>query len=63
MHAPNVIRIQTRRHRFDALALSRQQQSRAVRFEGNDPICVSGRLRQAIEICSEPFLLCAWRSR
>jgi hypothetical protein len=24
---------------------------------------LSRRLRQAIEICSEPFLLCAWRSR
>jgi len=63
MHPANVIRIQTRRHRFDALALPRQQQSRAVRLEGTDPICVSGRLRQAIEICSEPFLLWAWRSR
>ena len=63
MHPANVIRIQTRRHRFDALALPRQQQSRAVPLEGNDPICVSGRLRQPIEICREPFLLWAWRSR
>ncbi len=40
-----------------------KQQPRAICLERNAPIRMPRRLRQAIEICSEPFLLCAWRSR
>ena len=63
MHPAHMIRIQPRRHGLNALAFSRQKQSRAVRLEGNDSICMAGRLRQAVEVLREPFLLCAWRPR
>lgn len=63
MHTPHMIRIESRRHRLYALAFARQKQTRAVRLERNNPVRVSGRLRQAVEVCDEPFLLCAWRPR
>jgi hypothetical protein len=58
-----MIRIQSRCQRLNALPFSRQKQSYAVCLERNNPICMSGRLRQAVEVCDEPFLLCAWRPR
>jgi hypothetical protein len=63
VHAPHIIGSESRSHRLNALTLSRQKQTSAVCLERNYPVRMSRRLRQVIEICSEPFLLCAWRSR
>jgi hypothetical protein len=63
MHPAHMIRIQPRGHGLNALALSRQKQSCAVCLERKDSICMAGRLRQAVEVPREPFLLCAWRPR
>jgi hypothetical protein len=63
VHAPHIIGSQSRRHWLNALTLSRQKQTCAAGLERNQPVRMSRGLRQAIEICSETFLLCAWRSR
>ncbi len=61
MRPPDIVGGQARRHRFDALALTGQQQPRAIRFQGLVTIGVPGGLRQTVEIGRQAFLLGAWR--
>jgi hypothetical protein len=61
VHAPNVFRSQARSHRLDALALSRQQQTRTVVLQWNCSIGMPCGLRQAFHICPKALLLWAWR--
>jgi len=61
VHPPDVIRGQTRRHRLDALTLSRKQQSGAIRLQGNSTIHVPCGLRQAVKIGRKALLPGAWR--
>jgi hypothetical protein len=61
MHAPDVIGSQSGGHRFDALALARQQQGGAVAFQRNVSVSVPCGFRQAIDICRKASFLWAWR--
>jgi len=49
------------RHRFDALALTWQQQSLAVILQGSVSVGVPRGVSQALDICREAPLLGAWR--
>jgi hypothetical protein len=61
MHATNIVGSQAGSHRFDALALSGQQQSLAVVLQGSVPVSVPRGVSQALDICREAPLLGAWR--
>src|SRR5215471_10499914 len=63
MGLAHVLRTEAGGHRLDTLPFPWQQQSRAIRLQGNDAIQVPRGLRQAIEISREAFLLGAWRNR
>jgi hypothetical protein len=60
-HSLDILRIQTGRHRLDALAFSGQQQSLAVALQRCLPVFVPRGGRQAFYICREASLLWAWR--
>jgi hypothetical protein len=46
VHPPDILRRQPRRHRFDTLALSRQQQPSTVGLQGSMAVGVSCGVRQ-----------------
>ena len=60
-HGLGAGRIQTRCHRFDALAFARKEQSFAVVFQRLLPVLVPRGLRQAFHVRREALLLWAWR--
>src|SRR5260370_392758 len=53
--------VQARRHRLDALALSRQQQPQDVLLQRRMPVLVLRGNRQAVRVGPEGFLFWAWR--
>ena len=57
----NIARIESRRHRLNALTLTGQQQALTVILQRRMPVFVPRGVRQAIHICREAFLLWAWR--
>jgi hypothetical protein len=61
MPAANIVWSQARRHRFDTLAFSGQQQSGAIVFQRLVPVGVPRGVCQALDICREAPLLRAWR--
>jgi hypothetical protein len=61
MHATNVVRSQARGHRLHTLALSGQQQSRAVILQRDVSIGMPRGIGQALNMCREAPLLWAWR--
>jgi hypothetical protein len=63
MGLANIVGTQTSRHRFHALALSRQKQTGAIGLQRNHAIQVPRGLRQAIQIGRDAFLLGAWRNK
>jgi len=60
-HWLDVLRVQTGRHRLNALALPGQQQSLAVVLQRCVPVFVPRGVGQALDICREASLLWAWR--
>jgi len=63
MHTADVVRGQARGHRLDAFTLAGQKQAGAVGLKRNPAVGVARCPRQAVEVGSKPFLLCAWRPR
>ena len=57
----NVVRVESRRHRLDALSFAGQQQTLAILLQRRVPVFVPRGARQALYICREAFLLWAWR--
>ena len=57
----NIVRIESRRHRLDALTFAGQQQTLAIVLQRRVPVFVPRGARQAFYICREAFLLWAWR--
>jgi hypothetical protein len=57
----NVLRIESRRHRLDALSFAGQQQTLAIVLQRRVTVFVPRGARQAFYICREAFLLWAWR--
>ena len=55
------MRRQTGRHRLDAFAFQRQQQTAAVALQRLAEVGMSRGSRQAVQISRQTFLLCAWR--
>ena len=49
-------RVDPRRHRFDALALARQQQARAVGPQRRAPVGVAQHVAQPLDVVPEPLL-------
>jgi hypothetical protein len=62
MHAPHTIGSQSGGHGLDALALTWQQQRRAVILQRDVPVSVPCGFRQALDICRKALFLWAWRS-
>jgi hypothetical protein len=56
VHAPAVVRGQTRRHRLNRLALPGQQQPGAIRLQRNSAIRVPSRFRQTVKITRQTLL-------
>ena len=57
----NVVRVEPRRHRLDALSFAGQQQPLAIVLQRRLSVFVPRGARQAFYICREAFLLWAWR--
>jgi len=57
----NVVRVESCRHRLDALSFAGQQQTHAIVLQRRVPVFVPRGVRQALYICREAFLLWAWR--
>jgi hypothetical protein len=63
MGLAHVVGAETSRHRFHAFAFPGKQQTGAIGLQRDHAIQVPRRLRQAIKIGREAFLLGAWRNR
>ena len=57
----NLMRVEPRRYRLDALSFAGQQQPLAIVLQRRLSVFVPRGARQAFYICREAFLLWAWR--
>ena len=63
MHAPHIMRSQSRGQGLDTLAFTGKKQTGAVRLQRSYSIKVLCGLRQAVQIGRKALLLHAWRRR